>query len=69
MNVNQGTEHLDQLLKIVEVAEILNISRAFVYKLIQQGELRSVNIGKAKRVRISDLNEYIQNNLTLIQQN
>ena len=69
MNVNQRTEHLDQFLKIVEVAEILNISRAFAYKLIQRGELRCVNIGKARRVRITDLNEYILNNLTLIQPN
>ena len=65
MNViYQETEGLDQFLKIIQVAEILNISRAFAYKLIQQGELRCVHIGKARRVRIADLTEYIQRNLS-----
>jgi len=62
--IYQETEGLDQFLKIVEVAEILNISRAFAYKLIQQGNLRYVTIEGALRVRMSDLTEFIQRNLS-----
>jgi excisionase family DNA binding protein len=34
------------LLKAVEVAEILSISRAYAYRLMQQGEIRTVAIGR-----------------------
>lgn len=53
-----------QLLKATDVAEILNISRAMAYRLIQIGEIRAVRIGSARRVRMRDLDEYIQTNLT-----
>ena len=52
-----------QLLKATEMAERLNISKAFAYKLINQGALPSVQIGSAKRVRPEDLERYIQENL------
>ena len=52
-----------KLLKAPEVAEILNISRAMAYRLIQAGEIRSVHIGVARRVRPEDLRGYIEDNL------
>ena len=54
----------ERLLKATEVAEILNISRSMSYRIIQRGEIRSVNIGSARRVRPNDLAEYINRNLT-----
>ena len=54
----------NKLLKAKEVAEILNISRSMSYRIIQRGEIRSVNIGSARRVRPTDLAEYINSNLT-----
>ena len=53
-----------RLLKATEIAEILNISRAMAYRLIQTGEIRSVHIGAARRVRPEDLHAYIEENLT-----
>ena len=53
-----------KLLKATEVAEILNISRAMAYRLIQLGNIRAVRIGSARRVRLQDLHDYIQENLT-----
>ena len=53
-----------KLLKATEVAELLNVSRAFAYRLMQQGKIRTVVIGGAKRVRPEDLNTFIENNLT-----
>lgn len=52
------------LLKATQVAHILNISRAMAYQLIQRGEIRSVNIGTARRVRQEDLDKYIESHLT-----
>ena len=52
------------LLKANEVARILNISRAMAYQLMQRGEIRTVRIGTARRVRREDLYQYIQENLS-----
>ena len=49
-----------RLLKADEVAEILNISRAFTYKQMQQGKIRSVVIGGARRIRPEDLMDFIE---------
>lgn len=53
-----------RLLKATQVAEILNVSRAMVYRLIQTGTIRSVSIGAARRVRLEDLMVYIESNLS-----
>ena len=52
------------LLKAVDVAKVLNISLPMAYRLIQIGEIRAVQIGKGRRVRLQDLCEYIESNLT-----
>ena len=44
-------EQTEKLLKATDVAEVLNISRSMSYRIIQRGEIRSVSIGRAKRVR------------------
>jgi excisionase family DNA binding protein len=58
-----GSKKQEKLLKASEVARILNVSRSLVYKLIQHGELRSVQIGGARRVMQSDLQAFIKANL------
>ena len=52
----------DKLLKAPEVAYILNCSKAFVYKLIKQKKLPSVQIGYSIRVIPQDLNRFIREN-------
>jgi excisionase family DNA binding protein len=49
-----------QLLKSDEVAEILKISRAMAYKLMQRGEIPAIRIGTAVRVRVEDLENYVE---------
>jgi len=49
----------ERLLKPAEVADILQVSRAMAYKLLNQGEIPSVRIGKSVRVRRADLERYI----------
>lgn len=54
----------DRLLNAVEIAKILNISRAFAYQLMQRGKIRTVCIEGARRVRPDDLRSYIEENLS-----
>jgi excisionase family DNA binding protein len=56
-------DEVHRLLKIPEVASILSISRAMAYNLVQTGEIRSVHIRSSRRVRVKDLQEYIEFNL------
>lgn len=48
------------LFTVVEVASILNIGRSKVYELLYAGELKSVKIGGSRRVRYSDLGDYVR---------
>jgi excisionase family DNA binding protein len=59
-----NNNHPAKLLKAIEVAKILNISRAFAYQLMQRGEIRTVVIGTSRRVRPEDLTEFIAENLS-----
>jgi len=52
-----------KLLKATDVADILNISRAMAYRLMQTRDIPTVCIGTAKRVRPGDLQNFIKNNL------
>jgi excisionase family DNA binding protein len=53
---------LQKLLRASEVAEILDVSKALVYQLIQRGLLRSVRIGTSRRIRMEDLLHFIEEN-------
>ncbi len=47
-----------------DVASLFKVSKAFAYRLISQGVIPSVHIGKSVRVRSEDLEKYIQDNLS-----
>jgi excisionase family DNA binding protein len=49
-----------QLFTVVEVSQFLGIGRSKVYELMYRGELRSVKIGGSRRIRYSDLGEYVR---------
>jgi excisionase family DNA binding protein len=53
---------INTLLKVKEVADILQISRAMAYTLMQRGDIPTVWIRKARRVRPEDLIKYIESN-------
>ena len=56
-----GVESMEEyLLKGGEVAEILKVSRSFVYLLMKRGDIPTVRIGNAVRVRAKDLERYIR---------
>jgi excisionase family DNA binding protein len=53
-----------RLLKSDEVAEILQVSKAHAYVLMKRGEIPTVWIGKIVRVRLEDLERYINEKAT-----
>jgi len=50
----------DRLLRADEVAERLSICLSLAYQKMQSGEIRTVRMGRSVRVRLVDLEEYIQ---------
>jgi excisionase family DNA binding protein len=48
-----------RLLRIDDVADVLAVSRSMAWKLVAQGDIRSVRIGRAVRVRPADLDAYL----------
>jgi excisionase family DNA binding protein len=53
-----------QLLKATDVARLLNISKALVYRLIADGQIIAVRFGKTVRVRLEDLEDFITKHIT-----
>lgn len=60
VNRELGKTEFRCLLKASEIAEILNVSKSFVYKVISEGTLKSIRLGKSKRVQYSDLLSFIE---------
>ena len=48
------------LLKAMDIADRLNISRSLAYQLMQTGDIPTVRMNRTIRVRESDLEAYIQ---------
>lgn len=49
-----------QLLNLDETAEVLNVSRATLYRLLAAGELPWVRVGSNRRIDPQDLYAFIQ---------
>ncbi len=49
-----------KLLRVVEVAQWLALSRSCVYTLMDRGDLPYVRIGKSRRVRPEDVTRLIE---------
>lgn len=47
------------LLRVSDVCEQLSLSRATVQRLLASGAIRSVQVGRARRVLYTDLQEYV----------
>ena len=44
---------------VEETAELLSLSRAHVYRLLDLGELGSINIGRSRRITSGQLSQFI----------
>ncbi len=58
--MDTGSVAEPRLLRLHEVAEHLSISKSMAWKLCAYGEIRSVRIGRAVRVRPADLEAYLE---------
>ena len=56
----RGQEMRENLLTVVEAAEILKVKKNTVYDMIKRGDLKASKLGKQLRIRQEDLDEYIQ---------
>jgi excisionase family DNA binding protein len=54
----EGVRHL-QAYTVEQVAELLNVGRDKVYFLLRTGQLRSIKIGKLRRITDQHLAEFI----------
>ncbi len=52
----------ERLLRPREAAELLQLSRVQIYRLVRQGELPAVVIGRSVRFRAGQLADYINAN-------
>ncbi len=59
---NSPSASSTNLLRAVDVANRLNISRLLAYQLMLRGEIPTVRFGSSVRVRECDLHEYILRN-------
>jgi excisionase family DNA binding protein len=48
------------LVTVEEAAAMLSLGRTLTWALVRKGELRSIRIGKTRRVIVSSLHEYIE---------
>ena len=49
-----------QFLTVAEVAAMMRVSKMTVYRLVHNGELPAVRVGRSFRVTEQDANEYLQ---------
>jgi excisionase family DNA binding protein len=55
----RGSETRLQAYTVEQVAEILHVGRDKVYGLLRTGQLRSIKIGKSRRITSEHLAEFI----------
>ncbi len=48
-----------RLLKGKDVAQILNVSKAFAYRLMAERRIPTIRLGHAIRVRLEDLEDFV----------
>jgi excisionase family DNA binding protein len=49
-----------RFLTVAEVADIMRVSKMTVYRLVHNGELPAVRVGRSFRVTEDDVNEYLR---------
>lgn len=54
---------MEVLIKPEEAARRLSLSRSTIWSLIMRGELQSVKVGKARRVPVAALEEFVNRQL------
>ena len=53
-----------RLLTVNEVADLLRVSRMTVYRMIKEGEMPAVRVGRGYRLREDDVDTYLSDRYT-----
>jgi excisionase family DNA binding protein len=48
------------LLTVEEAAEVMSLGRTFVYRLVMRQEIRSVKLGRVRRIPYAALQEFVE---------
>ena len=59
-NLSIEEKTLPRLLNAQDVAAALNMGLSTVYMLVERGELPSIRIGRSVRIRLEDLEKFIE---------
>jgi excisionase family DNA binding protein len=55
-------KHMQQYLySPVEAARVMGLSRSSIYNLLNRGELKSVHIGKSRRISSEHMIQFVEN--------
>ena len=57
---DKGAVPMKLLLTISEATHVLAISRSKLYELLNSGHLPSIHIGRSRRVRMKDIEEFVR---------
>ena len=57
---DQGASPTKLLLTLPEASHVLAVSRSKLYDLLNSGHLPSVHIGRSRRIRVRDIETFIE---------
>ncbi|WP_203337188.1 helix-turn-helix domain-containing protein [Nocardioides limicola] len=60
MTANSGDVSGAKFLTVAEVAEMMRVSKMTVYRLVHNGELPALRVGRSFRVTEDDVNAYLR---------
>ncbi|MCW2773713.1 MAG: binding domain, excisionase family [Nocardioides sp.] len=60
MASNSGDNPESKFLTVAEVAAMMRVSKMTVYRLVHNGELPAVRVGRSFRVLETDVDEYLR---------
>ena len=52
----------NELLNAAEAAKILKIGKSMTYQMMQKGEIPTIRLGRSVRVKVGDLEQFIEAN-------
>jgi len=52
------------LLTVEEVAEAMGLGRTYVYELVMRREIRSIKLGRKRRIPVTALNDFVARQLS-----
>jgi len=58
--MSNGDNSESKFLTVAEVATMMRVSKMTVYRLLHNGELPAVRVGRSFRVRETDVHEYLR---------